>query len=70
MEEPKKSLNEIVETIRKLVRPFIAVSFVLLTVYLAIKGQIEAKDILSLTGIIAAFYFGEKSALKKPGENK
>ena len=55
-----------VETVRGLVRPYISFVFASVTGYLAITGAIDAKDMLSITGIIVAFHFGEKSALKKP----
>lgn len=55
-------------TVRKLVRPFISVSFVLMCAWLTYKGSIEAKEILTLTGIIVAFHFGERAALKQPKE--
>lgn len=53
-----------IDNIRKLVRPFVSVCFVGLTVYLGITGKIDAEKILTLTGIIVAFHFGERSALK------
>lgn len=55
-----------VETIRGLVRPFISVTLVCLTVFLGIMGKVEAKDIMEITAIIVAFHFGERSALRKP----
>jgi hypothetical protein len=54
-----------VEIIRGLVRPFISVAFVSMTAYLVVSGSLEAKEVLTLTGIIVAFHFGERSALKK-----
>lgn len=57
-----------VEIIRELMRPFVTVIFVLLVVYLTLTGKIDAKEILSIAGILIAFWFGERSALKKPGE--
>lgn len=51
---------------QSLMRPFITVCFVGVTAYLAFIGKIDAKDILSLTSIIVAFWFGERAALKKP----
>ena len=56
-----------IETIRSLIRPFISVAFVTLTVYLAIVGKIDAEKILTVTGIIVAFHFGERAASKKIG---
>lgn len=60
--EPKSVTNQI----RELIRPFISVSFILMTCFGAIKGAIDFKDILEVTGIIVAFHFGERAALKKP----
>lgn len=58
-------MTEIVELIKSLVRPFIALSFVLGTIALYLTGKIEAQSILQTTGIIIGFYFGERAALKK-----
>ena len=58
-----------VEAIRKLVRPFIAVAFVSATIVLFLLGKLEAKEILTITGIIVAFFFAERAALKKPGSD-
>jgi len=59
-------MQQILDFIRGLVRPFIAVSFVSVTLYLAIIGRLNPKEVLAITGIIAAFYFGERAGLKKP----
>jgi len=53
------------EFIRGIVRPIISISFVSMCAFLVVKGSIDAKDVLELTGIIVAFHFGEKAALKK-----
>lgn len=58
-----------IDDIRKLVRPFIAVSFVCITGYLAVIGKIEAAQILQVLGIVVGFYFGERAALKRPNED-
>ena len=55
-----------IDAIRRLVRPFISVCFVGTTVALAILGKVDPKDMLEITGIIVAFHFGERAALKKP----
>lgn len=55
-----------VTKIKKLVRPFIAVSFTLTTVALLITGKLEAREVLTITAVIIGFYFGERSALKNP----
>ena len=52
--------------VRGLIRPFIAVSFVSVTLYLAIVGKLNPREVLSITAIIAAFYFAERAALKNP----
>ena len=57
---------ELTKTIRSLVRPFIAFSFVMGTIILYLVNKIEAQSILQTTGIIIGFYFGERAALKKP----
>lgn len=56
----------IVTKIRKLVRPFIAVAFTLATVALFAAGRLESREILPIVALITGFYFGERSALKKP----
>ena len=58
-----------VEIIRKLVRPFIALSLTCSVIYLAVLGKIDAKELLGYVGIVIGFYFGERSALKIPGSN-
>jgi hypothetical protein len=59
-----------VDSIRKLMRPFITVALVGTTVYLAVVGKLEAKEILTATSIIIAFHFGERAALKKPNNDQ
>ena len=58
-----------IETIRSLVRPFITVSFVLMTVFCVLKGMISGQEVLTIMGIVMAFYFGERST-KKGEENE
>jgi len=58
-------MQQILDFIRGLVRPFIAVSFVSVTLYLAIVGLLNPKEVLTITGIIAAFYFGERAGRKE-----
>lgn len=55
-----------VDNIRKMIRPFISVSLILMLGYLTVEKLIPAKDILYLTGIVVAFHFGERAALKQP----
>ena len=59
-------MPELTKIIKSLVRPFIALSFVLGTITLYLMGKIEAQSILQITAIIIGFYFGERAALKKP----
>ena len=59
-----------VETIKGLVRPFIAFCFVVGTVYLFVTGKLDANDILQMTGIIIGFYFGERAAKTKTVSNQ
>ena len=55
-----------VTKVRKLVRPFIAVAFTLTTVGLFATAKIEAREIIPIFAVLVGFYFGERSALKKP----
>ena len=59
-------MTKIAEIIKSLIRPFIAISFVLATIILYLMGKIEAQSILQITAIIIGFYFGERAALKRP----
>lgn len=59
-------MTELTETIKSLMRPFIAFSFVTGTIILYLMGKIEAQSILQITSIVIGFYFGERAALKKP----
>lgn len=59
-------MDKITENIKSLMRPFIALSFVLGTITLYLTGKIEAQSILQTTGIIIGFYFGERAVLKRP----
>lgn len=52
------------ETIRSLVRPFIAVAFVLMCGWLTYKGDAGVKEIFSIMGIVIAFYFQERGMMK------
>lgn len=53
--------------IRSLVRPFIAVAMTSTICYGTVLGYIEWKDLFSLAGMVIAFYFIERAALKIPG---
>lgn len=59
-------MPEIANTTKSLVRPLIALSFVIGTIALYLTGKIEAQSILQTTSIIIGFYFGERAALKRP----
>lgn len=64
-------MENLVEIAKQLVRPMIAVCLMGILVFYAVTGKITEQNVLSLTGMIIAFYFGERSALKIPGaENK
>ena len=57
-------MPELTETIKSLMRPFIAFSFVMGTIILYLVNKIEAQSILQTTAIIIGFYFGERAARK------
>lgn len=54
-----------IETIRSLIRPFIAVATVGTLMYLFITGKIESTQLLTLAGPVIGFYFGERAAKKR-----
>ena len=49
---------------RKAVRPVIALGITGVVMYLGIAGKIDPDKILTVFGIIAGFYFGERAARK------
>lgn len=55
------------DTIRALVRPFLAVAFSLASIVLAFMGMLQPAIIATAATAIIAFYFGERGALKVPG---
>ncbi len=55
-----------VQKIKRLVRPFITFCLMGTFSYLAVTGKIPPKEVVLLVAIITAFYFGERSASKKP----
>lgn len=59
-----------VNIIRSLIRPLITLAFTTAVIYgfIADKG-ITGKDILVYQGILIAFWFGERSALKGSQKN-
>jgi len=58
-----------VESIKTLMRPAIALLFVFTTCWLFLQGTLEAKDILQITGIVIGFYFGERATKQKENTN-
>jgi hypothetical protein len=55
----------LVESIKTLIRPLIALAFVATTCILFFDGKLEAKDILQITSIVIGFYFGERATRKE-----
>ena len=53
---------------KEFVRPFIGYVFTLTIAYLGITGKIKPIEMIALYGPVVGFYFGERAALKKPGE--
>jgi len=53
-----------IDNIKGLIRPFISVAFTITAMFLAITGKIDPGEVLSITGIIVAFHFGERAASK------
>jgi len=56
-----------IDFIRGTVRPVTTFAFVGATVYLAIIGKIDPKDMLGLTGIVIAFWFSDRKTAPKGG---
>ena len=56
-----------INNIRKLVRPFIAICLTCVVAYLAITDKLKPVEVIALYGPMVGFYFGERTALKKPG---
>jgi len=61
MESNETSAEEKVEVIRGLMRPFLAVSLIIIYGYLAVKGKIPAEITYTNVTTIIAFYFAERS---------
>ena len=53
-----------IDFIRGIVRPITTFTFVGTVAYLGIIGKIDPKDILSLTGIVVAFWFSDRKVPK------
>ncbi len=66
----EKFFKIIISFSRRMVRPFIAVSFTVATIYFTQTGAIPPEIIATATPLILGHYFGERSALKKPGESE
>ena len=49
-------------------RPFITVAFVGMTIGLTVVGKVDPREILTVTGMLVSFWFGERSALKNKDE--
>ena len=63
-------MDNAVNVIRKLMRPLIVVSALIFASFCIAKGEITGKEVWSFVMVLGAFYFGERSALKKPdGDN-
>jgi len=54
-----------IEQIRSLVRPIVTFALTSLLIYLAVVRAVEAKDVLTVVGIIIAFWFAGKATEKK-----
>jgi len=63
-------MNEKLEFIRGIVRPIISLSFVAIVGWMTYKEFVDPKDILAITGMIVAFHFGERAALKGGNNGK
>jgi len=57
---------EIVESIKKLVRPLMALGFMLIIAVGFFMGMIPWESISQLAAAAVAFYFAERAALKNP----
>jgi len=53
-----------IEAIRSLVRPIITFALTGLLIYMAVTKVVEAKDVLTVVGIIIAFWFAGKASEK------
>lgn len=56
--------KDIVEIVRGLVRPFIAISITTTLIILAILGKVEAPEFLNLALVVVTFYFAERATTK------
>ena len=60
---------ETIKAIVKLVRPFIAVSATVGTLWLTFTGKLAPEVIGTAFASVSGFYFGERAALKRPGQD-
>lgn len=56
----------LIDFIKQLVRPIISLALVGTIIKLALMGDIDAENLLQIVGVVIAFHFGERAALKKP----
>lgn len=59
---------KVIDCIRALIRPFMAVAFTVAALWLTFEGKLPPQIVATAATTIAAFYFGERAALKKPGQ--
>ena len=62
-----EQLPAIAQIVRAMVRPAISLSLTVAVIWGAVAGHIEFRDLVLLLGPVVGFYFGERSALKRPG---
>lgn len=66
---PSLSLPEkITQITATIVRPIITLTFTTVIVVMTLNGHVDAKDVLLIYATLVAFWFGERSALKIPGQ--
>ena len=58
-------MENYIEYIRALVRPFITVSLTIAILTLTFQGQIPGRDLLQVFLIVLGFYFGHRSGKKE-----
>ena len=59
------TMENYIEYIRALVRPFITVSLTIAILTLTSQGQIPGRDLLQVFLIVLGFYFGHRSGKKE-----
>ena len=57
------------EALSKPVRPVITYALTAVICYLTVKGKVSEQFLLGAYGTMLGFYFGERSALKRPGQD-